>query len=48
MKARTFSLTCNCCGTPILVGEQIVKYAGRYWLTSHLTQYKARRQEMKA
>lgn len=43
MKARSFSLTCNCCGTPILVGQQITQYAGRYWLTKHLTEYRNRR-----
>ena len=48
MKARTFGLTCNCCGTPIAVGEPISKYAGRYWLTKHLLTYQSRRREMKA
>lgn len=47
MKARSFGLTCNCCGTPIVVGEQISKFSGRYWLTKHLLAYQARRREMK-
>lgn len=46
MKARSFSLTCECCGTPIMVGQQIMLHAGRYWLTAHLIAYKARRKEM--
>ena len=47
VKARTDKITCECCGHPVQVGQQVTMHAGRYWITGHLLAYKAQRRQMK-
>lgn len=41
-------MACECCKTPIIVGERITMFAGRPWLPDHLMTYKKKRIEMRA
>lgn len=42
MKAR-WRMTCECCKSPIDVGDQYVVFAGRPWKPEHVLAYKNRR-----
>jgi hypothetical protein len=46
MKAR-WRMQCECCKSPILVGDQFSMLGGRPWITKHLLEYQARRRTMK-
>jgi hypothetical protein len=42
MKAR-WRMVCECCKSPIIVGEQFTMLHGRPWKTAHALPYQAKR-----
>jgi hypothetical protein len=46
MKAR-WRMQCECCKSPIIVGDQFVMLMGRPWKTQHALAYQAKRRSMK-